>query len=103
MRDCVAAHVAQEQANGASSDGEQKAFGEHLTEDAHASRAEGEANAHFALAAAGASEQEVGEIGAGKEQDESGERDEHIDGLGQVAAYLVLTLAAVFKKQLRNF
>ena len=57
-----------ERASGA---GEQNAFGEKLTDDARATRAEREANGHLFLPRCGTRERESGDIGAGDQQHET--------------------------------
>ena len=50
------------------SDGEQKAFGEELAEQAGAAGAEGNADGDFAMAGGSAGEQKVADVDAGDEQ-----------------------------------
>jgi hypothetical protein len=64
-------------AEGCSGEGEQRAFGEELEDDAGAGCSEGHANGDFAGAGDAAGEEHVGDVGAGDEQDQA--NDDHED------------------------
>jgi hypothetical protein len=95
--------VAEGQAGCSAERGEQEAFGEHLAEDVAAARAEGKAGAHFALAGGGAGEQQVGEVDAGEEQDQAGEREEDVGGLGELSVEGVGAAAAGLEAEMEAF
>ncbi len=59
-----------EEAGGAAHDGEQKAFGQQLADDAQAARAQRGADGDFLFAGGGAREQQVGDVGAGDQQNQ---------------------------------
>ncbi len=65
------ANVAEHEAEDAAGDGKHHAFGEQLADDAGAAGTHGGADGEFALAAGGAHEQEIGDVGAGDEQHEA--------------------------------
>jgi hypothetical protein len=65
------AHIAEDEAEDAAGDGEDDAFGEELADDAGAAGAHGGTDGEFTLAAGGPDEQEIGDVGAGDEQDEA--------------------------------
>ena len=66
---------------------EEQSFDKALTDDTGAAGAEGEAGGDFAQACGGAREEEVGEIGAGDEQDESDDGHEDLERIAVFAAY----------------
>src|SRR5712691_650787 len=69
----------EEQAEGAAEKSEEGALGKKLAEEADAIGAHGGAHAEFAFAADHAREVEVGDVGAGDEENEAGggEKEEH--------------------------
>ena len=75
--------------NGHSGDGaergEEKAFGEELTDEAGARCAEGGADGGFAEALAGAGHEEVGDVGAADEEDEGDSAEEEQEGAANFA------------------
>ena len=63
---------------GASGCGQYQAFGEELANEAEARGSEGDADGDFLAAGGGAGEQQIGDVGAGHQQDESdGAQDNH--------------------------
>src|SRR6185369_2808601 len=68
----------------AAEDGEDDAFGEELTDDAYALGAEGGADGHLRASAHATNEQEVRDVGAGDEEDESGDPLEQLERRGVV-------------------
>ena len=76
-RDQEAAQPLREQSARCGADGgEQQALGQHLTDDAAARRADGQAHRDLALARGRAREHQVGEVGAGDEQHQAGGREQ---------------------------
>ena len=73
----------EKKAKRAANQGEERAFGEKLAKQTDATGAHGGAHAEFAFAADHAGEIEIGDVGAGDENDEScgGEEEKH-GGLG---------------------
>ncbi len=65
--------------------GEEYAFGEQLADDAGTSSAHGDADGHFATAADGACQEEIGDVGTGDQEDEADGAGEHQDGRANVA------------------
>ena len=61
-----------------SAEGKQAALDEQLRGDAAARCSEGHADGHLALAGAGAGEHQVGQVGAGDEQDQSGDGEQEL-------------------------
>jgi len=78
-----------EKSRGSGKEGEEKALGEHLLEDAGAGGAKSEAHGEFAAAARGAREQEIGDVGAGDEEHEADGADEHEQSGANVASELI--------------
>ena len=76
----------QRDAERAAGEGENKAFGEQLANDAGASRSESLADGEFAGARGGAGEQQVGDVGAGDEQYQCHDRHEDLEWLGELRA-----------------
>ncbi len=80
---------ARRDAEESSGDGEERGFDEELAKKARACGSEGHADGDLALASAGAGEHEVGEVGAGDEEDETGDAEEDpergVVGVAQVA------------------
>ena len=77
-------------AGDASRNCEDEAFGEHLPDDAGTVGAERESNGKLALTAAGAGEQQVGEIDARDEEDQSGGAAQHEQRRAQLAGEVLL-------------
>ena len=75
----VGACISDEQAGDAAQRGENDAFGEELANDAGARGAKGGAEGHFRFAAHAADEEEIGDVGAGDEEDEAGDPHEHVE------------------------
>ena len=65
------ADEAEDESEDTSGDGEQNAFREQLADDARAARSHGGTNGEFTLASCSADEQEIGDVGAGDEEDEA--------------------------------
>jgi len=77
------AAVGEQKAECAANQSEERAFGEKLAKKADAAGAHGGANAEFAIAADHAGEIEIGNVGAGDEENESrGRQKEQHGGLG---------------------
>ena len=76
-------------ADGAAGEGDQHGLGEQLAQDEPAAGAEGEAKSDFLGAVGGAGGEEAAEIGAGGEQNQSGEQHEagH-EGAGRAAEHI---------------
>jgi len=71
----------EEETEAGSEEGEKKGFGENLADDAGSAGAEGQAGGEFALAGGGFRQEEVGEVGAGYEEDEDDNSHEDVQGL----------------------
>ena len=76
----VAAPAGEEESGGAAGQGEEEAFGEELAEEAGAGGAEGEAEGDFLVAGGGPGEEEIGDVGAGDQENEGG--DDHEQDAG---------------------
>ena len=63
--------VAEDETEDAAGEGEEDAFGKQLTDDVSAACAERDADGELALASCGADEEEICDVGAGDEEDES--------------------------------
>ena len=75
----------QQQPETAADDAEDDAFGEELADEAAAGGAERAAHRHLAFARRRAREQQVGDVGAGDQQDEADGAEKHQHGLADVA------------------
>ena len=74
-----ASGVSDEEAGNAAESRENDTLGEELADDAGARGAKGGAEGHFRFAAHAADEEEIGDVGAGDEEDESGDPHEHVE------------------------
>ena len=74
--------VGDDDAGDAAECGEDEAFGEELPDDAPPRGAEGGADGHLGAAGHAANEQQIGDVGAGDEQDESGDPGEQMQVRG---------------------
>ena len=79
------ADEAEDEAEDAAGEGEQNAFGEQLADDARAAGSHGGANGEFTLAAGGADEQKIGDVGAGDEEDEADGSEEDEERRAHIA------------------
>src|SRR5712672_1043064 len=79
-REKLQAAVGEKKAEGAANQSEERAFGEKLAKKADAAGAHGGAHAEFAIAADHAGEIEIGNVGAGDEENESGSREKQRHG-----------------------
>ncbi len=75
-------------------DGENHAFGESLAHETAAGRAECGTDGGLRLARGGADEHEVGEVGAGDEQDEGGDPHGEVEAVFEVVLHLLDAAAA---------
>ena len=72
----------------ATESGKQKGFREELADEARTAGAECLADGELASAGGGASEQQIGDVGAGDQQNDAGEGHEHFQWLRELAAEL---------------
>ena len=70
------------ESGGGSENGQQQALGEELADEAPASRADREADGDLLSAAGGARQQHAGDIGAGDQQDEADDDQQHAEERG---------------------
>ena len=78
--------VGDENARGAADRSEQHALGEHLANEPAAAGADCHAHSDLLLAGRGAGEQQVGNVGAGDQQDHGDDARQHEQGLGEASA-----------------
>ena len=69
--------------------GEHEPFGQHLADQPPLPRAERRADRQLAIAAGGAHQQEVRDVGAGDEEDQEDEHLEEVERRAQVADQLI--------------
>ncbi len=74
---------------------EQHAFGQQLRDDAAAGGADGRSNRDLAAAPGGADQQQVGDVGAGDQQDEPDRAEQHVEGRADVGDHLLAEAANV--------
>ena len=84
----MAAEQGDEESAGGTDDGKEQSFGEELAKQAGAAGADGEAEGHFVAAAEGADKKEIGDVGAGDEEDEGDDDDHDLEG-GEQSARVV--------------
>ncbi len=76
-----------DQAGEAAEDGEDDAFGEGLADEPLARGSEGEANRGLGAARGSASEQQIGDVGAGDEQDQAADGEQDMQAVGVVGLH----------------
>ena len=101
-RQNVAAEVAERETANAAEHREEQAFCEQLAKDARSARADGETDTHFAPALRAARQQEVGEVGAGQQNDKAGECNQYVDGFLEHAVGEVQAAAAIREVEARH-
>ena len=94
--------IGDEQASESAGDGQQQAFGERLADDVRARGSDGEAEGGLRAAGHAASEEQVGEVGAGNQQDGGADTEEDLEAaavlflhFGDAGTTLTLCLGSV--------